>query len=78
MTVNEYERNEKLGRTVSGIVWILYAARFIIVTTVIALVILYFIGKPLWIAPVVGIAVFAAYRLVWGLIWKFIGWSTRQ
>ncbi len=76
--MNENDRNEKMGRAVSGIAWILFAAKFIIITTVIALVILYLIGKPLWIAPVAGIAVFAAYRLLWGLIWKFINWSTRQ
>ena len=78
MATDERERNEKLGRTVVGITWILFAARFIIIVSVIALAVLYFMGKPLWLAPVIGVVVFAVYRLIWNLIWRFIGWSTRQ
>jgi hypothetical protein len=36
----------------------------VLVAYVIALVILLIIGKPLWIAPVVGVVVYLLYRLV--------------
>ena len=58
--VSENEQNEKMGRAVVGIAWIIFAAKFIIIATVVALVILYFIGKPLWIAPIAAVIVFAA------------------
>ena len=72
------ERDEKLGRAVVTIGWFIFAAKFITVVSVIALVILYILGKTLWLAPVIGIGVFAGYRLIWRLIRKFIGWSANQ
>ena len=76
--VSENEQNEKMGRAVVGIVWIIFAAKFIIIATVVALVILYFIGKPLWIAPIAAVIVFAAYRILWGSIWRLISRLTMR
>ncbi|MCR5507475.1 MAG: hypothetical protein K6F34_02190 [Lachnospiraceae bacterium] len=79
MTDNERERNEGLGRAVAGVSWFLFAAKFIVVTTVLALVVLYFAGKPLWIAPIAAVAVFTLYKIVLRLIWKLIeGISDRE
>ena len=76
--VSENELNEKMGRAVVGIAWIIFAAKFIIIATGVALVILYFIGKPLWIAPIAAVIVFAAYRILWGSIWRLISRLTMR
>ncbi len=72
------DRDEKLGRAIVGVTWLIFAAKFILIATVIALVALYFIGKPLWLAPVIAVVIFAVYRLIWRLIWVFIEWAGRQ
>ena len=72
------DRDEKLGRAIVGVTWLIFAAKFILIATVIALVVLYFIGKPLWLAPVIAVVIFAVYRLIWRLIWVFIEWAGRQ
>ena len=64
-THNEDERDEKLGRTIVGISWFFFALKFIAAVSLIALVILYFIGKSLWLAPLIGFGVFTLYRLFW-------------
>ena len=78
MAASEDERNEKLGRAIVNITWIAFAARFIVVAAIIALVILYLIGKPLWLALVFAIGAFIVYRLIWRLVWKFIEWASKQ
>ncbi len=55
--MNEQERNEKLGRTVVGIGWFIFVFKFLVITSVIAGTVLYFLGKPLWIAPIIAVAV---------------------
>jgi hypothetical protein len=72
MAYNEQDRNEKLGQAVVGISWFIFAAKFIVIVAVIALVVLYFIGKPLWLAPIIAIGAFAIYRLLLRLVWKLI------
>ena len=70
--MNEQERNEKLGRTVVGIGWFIFVFKFLVITFVIAGVVLYFLGKPLGIAPIIAVGVFIAYKMVWGMIWRII------
>ena len=72
MAYNEHDRNENLGRAVVGISWFIFAAKFIVIVAVIALATLYFIGKPLWLAPIIAIGAFAVYRLALRLVWKLI------
>ncbi len=72
MAYNEQERNEKLGQAVVGISWFIFAAKFIVIAAVIALVVLYLIGNPLWLAPIIAIGAFAIYRLLLRLVWKLI------
>ena len=78
MASNEQERNEKLGQAVVGISWFIFAAKFLIITTLIALAVLYFLGKPLWIAPIIAVGAFGVYRLFLRLIWKLAEWVSRQ
>ena len=78
MDVNEDKKNEKIGRAIVNVTWFLFAARFIVIATVIAGIVLYFINMPLWIAPVIGVGLFIVYRLIWRLIWMFIGWASKQ
>ncbi len=72
------EREEKLGRTVFGFSWFFYALRIIVITSLIALAVLYLTGKPLWIAPIIGIGCYLLYRFVIRAIFRFIGWTTRE
>jgi len=74
---DEDKRDEKIGRAIVNITWIFFAIKFIVIVSLIALAVLFFMGKPLWIAPVIGLAAFILYKLVWGLIWKFIEWTSR-
>ena len=78
MAYNEHDRNENLGRAVVGISWFIFAAKFIVIVAVIALAVLYFIGKPLWLAPIIALGAFAVYRLILRLIWKLIEMVSNQ
>ena len=75
MATDQDERDEKIGRTIVTISWWIFAAKFLIVATVIAGIVLYFLGKPLWIAPLTAVGLFIVYRLIWRLIWMFIEWA---
>ncbi len=76
--VNEDKKNEKIGRAIMNVTYFVFAVRFIVIVTIVAGIVMYFIDKPLWIAPVIGLGAFVIYRLFWRLIWMFIGWSSRQ
>ena len=78
MAINQDERDEKLGRAILTLNWWIFAVKFLIIVTVIAGIVIYFLGKPLWIAPLIAIGLFIIYRLIWRLIWVFIGWAGRQ
>lgn len=62
------KKYETIGRTVWRIGYLLYAVRVIAVVSLIALAVLYFLNKPLWLAPIIGTAVFLIYRLIYRLI----------
>lgn len=47
MDINEDQKNEKIGRAIVNITWFWFAAKFIVITTVVAGIVLYFIDKPL-------------------------------
>lgn len=71
MANDQDKREEKLGRAIVTLGWWIFAAKFIIIVTVIAGIVIYFLGKPLWIAPLTAIGLFIVYRLIWRLIWVF-------
>ena len=69
---DEDRKYEKIGRTVTKVTYWLFAARFILTVSIVALVVLLIIQKPLYWAPVIGIAAFLIYRFFWRLIfWTF-------
>ncbi len=78
MASSQDERDEKLGRVILTLNWWIFAAKFLVIVTVIAGVVIFFLGKPLWIAPLIAIGAFIIYRLIWRLIWVFIAWAGRQ
>ena len=78
MANSQDERDEKLGRAILTLNWWIFAAKFLVIVTVIAGIMIYFLGKPLWIAPLIAIGLFIIYRLIWRLIWVIIGWAGRQ
>ena len=73
--MNEDKKNETIGRTILTLSWWIFAAKFLIFVTVIAGIVLYFLGKPLWLAPVIATVIFIIYRCIWRLIWLFIDWA---
>ncbi len=78
MANDQDERDEKLGRVILTLNWWIFAAKFLVVATILAGVVIYFLGKPLWIAPLIAIGAFIIFRLFWRLIWVFIEWAGRQ
>ena len=78
MANDQDERDEKLGRAILTIGWWIFAAKFLVVATVIAGIVIYFLGRPLWIAPLIAIGLFIVYRLILRLVWVFIEWAGRQ
>ena len=78
MANDQDERDEKLGRAILTIGWWIFAAKFLVAATVIAGIVIYFLGKPLWIAPLIAIGLFIVYRIILRLVWVFIEWAGRQ
>ena len=76
--MDQDKRDEKIGRTIVTLGWWIYAAKFLIITTVIAGIVIFILGKPLWIAPLIAIGIFIIYRFIRRLIWNFIEWAARQ
>jgi|GEM_PF-3559872 len=78
MADTQDKRDEKIGRAIVTFSWLIFAAKFLIVATIIAGVVIFFLEKPLWIAPIVAVILFIIYRLILRLIWRFIEWADRQ
>ena len=78
MANDQDERDEKIGRAIMTLGWWIFAAKFLVVSTVIAGIVMYFLGRPLWIAPLIAIGLFIVYRLILRLVWVFIEWAGRQ
>lgn len=68
-------KDTKLGAFVMCILWILYALKWVAIGTVAALPVLWFMHKPLWIAPIIGLILYIIIRIIWKLFWKLIRWS---
>lgn len=62
------KKYETIGRTIWRISYLWYALKFISVISLIALAVLYFVNKPLWLAPIIGIGIFLVYRSVYRII----------
>ena len=58
------EQEGKVGRAVMGFAWIVFAIKFILFFSVVALVVLYFLKKPLWLAPIIAVMLYLFYRIV--------------
>ena len=78
MADSQDKREEKIGRAIVTLSWWIFAAKFLVAATIIVGVVIFILGKPLWIAPVVAVILFIIYRLVWRLVWLFIEWAGRQ
>ena len=78
MADSQDKREEKIGRAIVTFSWWIFAAKFLVVATIIAGVVIFLLEKPLGIAPAVAIILFIIYRLIWRLIWKLIELAGRQ
>lgn len=74
---NQSKREENLGRAIYTISFIKYALKFIIIVSIIALVVLYFLNLPLWIAPITGLLVFLLWQFILRLILKAVFYSQK-
>ncbi|MBR6941114.1 MAG: hypothetical protein IKH65_09930 [Clostridia bacterium] len=70
MNPEEDKRNEKTGRAVFSIAYFMYALSVIVPSTLVAGAVLYFAGKPLRFAPLIGIAVWLIVRGVRILVFR--------
>ena len=70
--MDENERDEKLGEAILSVSRIIYAIGFIFVVSVVAFVVLLILGKPLWIAPIIGVVVYILYRLLITAIFRIL------
>lgn len=78
MSNDQDKRDENIGKAILSLSWVIFAAKFIIIATVIAGIAIYLLGQPLWEAPLIAIGLFIIYRLIWRLVWVFIEWSGKQ
>ena len=70
--MNDDKKYEKIGRTITSITYWIFALKIIAAVSIIAAVVLFILGKPLYFAPLIGIGVFLIYRFFWRLIfWLF-------
>ncbi|MCR5691773.1 MAG: hypothetical protein K6G62_06095 [Eubacterium sp.] len=61
--------NEKLGRFLWSVNYIFYMIRFVAFFSLLALIVLFIMGKPLWWAPIVGVVIFLIRQTI--LRWIF-------
>ena len=75
-------KEEKIGVAIANVTWYLFAIRLILTVSVIAAVPVYLMGKPLWIAPVIGFIAYFLYltfwRLAWRIFWRFMDWTRHE
>ncbi len=68
-----HDNDEKVGSLIMNLAWFAFAVKFLIVTSLISLAVLYFMEKPLWYAPIIAVVLYIIYRLIWTLILVLIG-----
>ncbi len=67
----EDRRYEKIGSVILTASYWIYNIKFVLIVSVISLIPLFFLGWPLWLAPIIGIAVRIIYRVVRLAVFKF-------
>lgn len=76
--MEDKNRDESLGKAIVGVSWVFLALKFIVIITLILIVILHFIGAPLWLAPIIAVVLLGVYKLILVLVAKFAEWSGKQ
>ena len=66
-------QNDTIGRTLMTLMWIWFTIKFIGITSLIALLVLWIIRKPLWLAPIIAVGLYFVYRLFRMLFLMLIG-----
>ena len=72
MKRSEDEKYEAIGKTVFRFSYFLFALKFVLIASAVSLVVLLLLQKPLWPAPLCGLAIFLLYRTVYRLILLFL------
>ena len=79
--MDDDKKYEFIGKTVFGVTYLLFALRMTALFSAGALIVLFIIGKPLWLAPLIGIACFLIYRffriLILRLLIKLGRWDNK-
>ena len=76
--MEDKNRDESLGKAIVGVSWIFLALKFIVIISLILIVVLHFVGWPLWLAPIIAVGLFGLYKLILLLVGKFVEWSGKQ
>ncbi len=74
------KKNESIGKVAFTFMYLWYTIKYTALFSLIALAVLYFLKKPLWLAPIIGFGVFVVYRLIrrlfFVLVIKFGRWGS--
>lgn len=73
-----HDNDEKVGSLIMNLAWFAFAVKFLIVTSLISLAVLYFMEKPLWYAPIIAVVLYIIYRLILTLILTLIGHTSEK
>ena len=77
--MSDGNRDEKLGKAIAISAYLWFAVKFILVVSLISLAVLWFLDKPLWIAPIAGIVLFLIYRFIRTLVLRLlISWGRKS
>lgn len=76
--MNENQKYETIGRAIAKLSYWWYAFKLILVFSLIALVVLYLVHKPLWFAPIIGVVVFLIYRTIRRAFYRILFRAARK
>ena len=68
----EGKKTERIGKTVFGIAYLVYALKFILTVSAVSLAVLWFLSLPLWLAPIVGVGAFLIYRAIYRAVFGIL------
>lgn len=58
------KQDEKIGRAMVTLMWIWFTIKFIGITSLLALLVLWILRKPLWLSPIIAVGLYIVYRSI--------------
>ncbi|MCR4616483.1 MAG: hypothetical protein K5756_10110 [Clostridiales bacterium] len=82
MDKNDDKRYETTGRVIFSVAYLTFAIKCTVIFSLVALAVLWFFNRPLWYAPLLGVAAFFVYRffrrLFFRLMLRFTRWANDE